>query len=202
MPWWRKLLALLGLTEDARVRVRAPGIEVTLTGNAELVRSVLSVVKSEIARHNTKKRLEARGEGPKAGVAPAPAPAPAASRRAAPPPTAALGETQSDSQIVLPSELDEMDSPYAIPEHHAAPADEDSAESATPIETAAIRNAEVSHRHEDTPEREVTVADAKSVGGGLKAHLLPQVTETEVPARTMTPRAPSRVKEVPGRDDS
>ena len=42
MPWWRKLLALLGLTEDARVRVRAPGIEVVITGDPDLAKRVLA----------------------------------------------------------------------------------------------------------------------------------------------------------------
>lgn len=91
MPWWRKFLALLGLTDDARVHVRASGIDVVITGDPKLVRRVLEAVRDE---------LEGRRKKSKKGGLPV--------------------KFDTDSHMVLPSELDDMDSPYIIPEHRAA----------------------------------------------------------------------------------
>ena len=90
MPWWRKFLALLGLTDDARVHVRASGIDIVITGDPKLVRRVLEAVKEE---------LEGRRKRSKKGVLPV--------------------KFDTDSHMVLPSELDDMDSPYIIPEHRS-----------------------------------------------------------------------------------
>ncbi len=95
MPWWRKFLALLGLTDDARVHVRASGIDIVITGEPKLVRRVLEAVKEE---------LEGRRKRSKKGVLPV--------------------KFDTDSHMVLPSELDDMDSPYIIPEHRSAGAAE------------------------------------------------------------------------------
>ncbi len=94
MSWWRDILRVLGLTTDARVHISAPDIEVVLTGDPELVRSLLPVVKSELEvlaadRH---KRLRRNRRLP-----------------------------SNEEQIVRPSELDEMDSPYALPEARVLP---------------------------------------------------------------------------------
>jgi hypothetical protein len=134
VPWWRKLLALLGLSNDARVRVRAPGIEVILTGEPELVRAVLHVVKAEIERVHRIRRMG--GARPGAPIPPAP---PGAVQPAPLPPGASgsrrrTGSNSDSQQIVLPSELDDMDSPYAIPEHRPARPEDES----TPIENEAV----------------------------------------------------------------
>ncbi|MBI4816878.1 MAG: hypothetical protein HY791_11500 [Deltaproteobacteria bacterium] len=108
MRWWRKLLTVLGLSNDARIHVRASDIEVTITGEPELVRQVLEVVRSEIERHQVKKRRATLAPG---AMIPSGVPSPS---MMAPP---------TDS-LIVPAELDDMDSPYAIPEHR--PADQQS----------------------------------------------------------------------------
>ncbi len=65
----------------------APGIDVVLTGEPEKVHSLLTIVRQELERTPRQRR-----------------------RRAA------AMEAHSESQIVRPTELDEMDSPYALPE--------------------------------------------------------------------------------------
>lgn len=83
-------MALLGLTDDARVHVRANGIDVVITGDPKLVRRVLEAVRDELeGRRKKSKRIN----GPI--------------------------KFDTDSHMVLPSELDDMDSPYIIPEHRA-----------------------------------------------------------------------------------
>jgi hypothetical protein len=94
LPWWKKFLAMLGLTDDARVHVRAKGIDVVITGDPKLVRRVLEAVRSELENRGRKKRT------------------PASSNKDI--------KWETDSHMVLPSELDEMDSPYIIPEHRPA----------------------------------------------------------------------------------
>lgn len=94
MSWWRDILRVLGLTTDARVHITAPDIEVVLTGDPELVRALLPVVKGELEvlaadRHKRSRR----------------------NRRL----------PSKEEQIVRPSELDEMDSPYAFPEVRVLP---------------------------------------------------------------------------------
>jgi hypothetical protein len=73
--------------------VRAPGLEVTITGEPELVKQVLEAVKAELAQKR-RPRDDAR-------------------------PRPALGPA------VRPTALDELDSPYAIPQHrpHEKPAE-------------------------------------------------------------------------------
>lgn len=95
MGLWRDILRALGLTNDARVQISAPGIDVVITGDPEQVRQLLGVVKHELER--------------------------VASRR--------VGEGRwkdvPDSQVVRPTELDEMDSPYALPEAMVMPVREE-----------------------------------------------------------------------------
>ena len=76
------MLRVLGLSNDARVHISAPGIDVVITGDPQQVRSLLSVVRNELERGARRNQLKA----------------------------------PQGSQVVQPTELDEMDSPYAIPE--------------------------------------------------------------------------------------
>lgn len=94
MGLWRDILRALGLTNDTRVHISAPGIDVVITGQPEQVHQLLGVVKHELER---------------------------ASRRAG------EGRWQKvpDSQVVRPTELDEMDSPYALPEAMVMPVREE-----------------------------------------------------------------------------
>lgn len=206
MPWWRKLLALLGLTEDARVRVRAPGIEVVITGDPDLAKNVLAVVKAEISRSSRRRtesvpapRAQTGMGGGTGGVAATvaiagpsslPAPAPRAGGAAAA--AAAAGARKrkpGHSQVVRPSDLDEMDSPYAIPEHIPV---EDVSE--TPAEGfASERTLNVDHmiesaRDDDEPEPEPTAVDV----AGPQSTLIPTLVPDIVPSR-----APSRVAAAP-----
>lgn len=152
MPWWRKLLALLGLTADARVRVRSAGIEVVITGDPDMVRAVLHVVKTEIGKHGSTRRGGSQAR-PLAERVPTRAPGAVAVIQGKP-----IVEA-SDSNIVLPSDLDEMDSPYAIPEHRTVPPEDPE----TPIEgTAALRESKTVSdltRPDDEPEPELTAVD-------------------------------------------
>lgn len=188
---------MLGLTADARVRVRAPGIEVVLTGDPEIVRAVLSAVKSEISRNSSRKRLESQAR-PTAEKIPARVPALAVVQ-------GQPLEQLSDSNIVLPSDLDEMDSPYAIPDHHTLPpVDETPIDGlqalAGPNEKTRPENLEIvasdERTRDDEPEPEVTAVDVKNPSGGnpllsLKPHLMPQVAETTADS-TIGSRASSR----------
>ena len=124
MDWWRKLVAILGLSRDARVNVRARGIDVTIIGDADEVRSMLAVVKDELENRH-RRRLRARSGS--VGVT-----------------TTGLHTLNTDSQVVRPTELDEMDSPYAIPEHRTVPPGEEDTPTgemdATPQEPMDIRD--------------------------------------------------------------
>lgn len=105
MRLWKAILRALGLSDEARVRISAPGIDVELTGDPEKVRAVLSVVRQELE----KPRMLTRGRRAERGR-----------RRTLHPMSA------RDSQVVRPTELDEMDSPYALPEAVVMPVpDED-----------------------------------------------------------------------------
>lgn len=189
MPWWRKLLALLGLTEDARVRVRAPGIEVVITGDPDLAKSVLSVVKQEIARQTSKRRgdgaVAPSSRGPAALVAPAAparASAPTASNNAA-----AKRKKAGHSQVVRPSDLDEMDSPYAIPEHVAVEeASETPAEGFGSERTVNVDGMIEDVRDDDEPEPEPTAVDVAGPQSSLQPTLVPEIAPS--------PRAASRVQ--------
>jgi len=87
---WKSILRALGLSSDATVRISTPDIEVTLSGDPEKVRLLLGVVRYELEKNP---RFLVRAT-----------PMPKRGRRAA------------ISQVVQPTELDEMDSPYALPE--------------------------------------------------------------------------------------
>ncbi len=90
------LLRLLGLSKDARVHINAPGIDVVLTGDPSQVRALLAVVTDALERGVGTDGRPSR-------------------RRTAP----------QNSQVVRPTELDEMDSPYALPEAMVMPVEED-----------------------------------------------------------------------------
>lgn len=94
MSFWRNILRVLGFSNDVRVQIRAPQIDVVITGDPERVRGLLSVVQSELER-------QSRVLEPRAQVRAA---APSRPRRG-----------KNESQVVRPTELDEMDSPYALP---------------------------------------------------------------------------------------
>lgn len=99
MGLWKDLLRRLGLTTDARVHISAPGVEVTITGNPGQVRHLLGVVKYELERSL---RWQERGQS---RALPDAAP----KRPSQPPPSSGRS-----GQFVQPTELDEMDSPYAF----------------------------------------------------------------------------------------
>lgn len=186
MPWWRKLLALLGLTEDARVRVRAPGIEVVITGDPDLAKRVLAAVKQEIARQTSKRRSDGApapsSRGPAALVAPA-----APGRAAAPTGSSAASRRKKPghSQVVRPSDLDEMDSPYAIPEHVAMEeASETPPEGFGSERTVNVDGMIEDVRDDDEPEPEPTAVDVAGPQSSLPPTLVPEIAPS--------PRAPSR----------
>lgn len=104
MGLWKDILRAFGLSDEVRVRIDAPGIDVVLTGDPHRVRALLSVVRQELEKNPEMLKKPSRSR-----------------RRRARPPGAA-----SPSQIVQPTELDEMDSPYALPEAVVMPVrDED-----------------------------------------------------------------------------
>ncbi|MFO0725999.1 MAG: hypothetical protein U1E65_19600 [Myxococcota bacterium] len=176
MPWWRKLLALLGLSEDARVRVRAPGIEVIITGDPDTVRSVLSAVKAEIGRSSSRRRGESVISPPAASPA-APAPAPAAA--AAQARDGKRRKKGSVSQVVRPTDLDEMDSPYAIPEHVPAQAHDETETPADGLPAERTMNVDgMIVSSEDDPEPEPTAVDVRNPSSvALPATLVPQIAD-------------------------
>lgn len=134
MNSWRKLLALLGLSTDARVHVRARGIDVVITGEPELVRHLLGTVTTEIEAWRRREKEGRRG-------------IPGRTKR----------KPKTVSEVVRPSDLDDMDSPYAIPEHRTVPpaagaAGSEPLDSVTPIEHETSVD-------DDGGEREVTAID-------------------------------------------
>jgi hypothetical protein len=171
VPWWRKLLAILGFTSDARVRVRAPGIEVVLTGSPDLVRSVLAAVKHELSEQS--RRRSPSGSALPRGSTRAPQ----------------IATAHTESQLVLPSDLDEMDSPYAIPEHRTVPPDGE-----TPVETPPAHTLQRS----DEPEPELTAIDVRTAQSAAPVSPLvpPQIAEPTTDAGLLAPvpRAPSLSK--------
>lgn len=106
MRFWRSLLRLLGLSMEARVKVSAPGIDVVLTGERELVRSTLAIVKEHLERQ--------------ADAAVGALPAGNGRHRADANRPGALGQdTMRISaprlrNYIEPSELDDEDSPYVV----------------------------------------------------------------------------------------
>lgn len=103
MGLWKDFLRVLGLTSDARVHISAPGIDVILTGEPDQVRALLSVVKYELERSTRWKDRDHR-DREKSRVA--------------------AGDKPRRPQLVQPTELDEMDSPYAFAEALVMPVDE------------------------------------------------------------------------------
>jgi hypothetical protein len=165
----------LGLSEDARVRVRAPGIEVIITGDPDTVRSVLSAVKAEIGRSSNRRRGESV-------IAP-PGPAPQA---AAPAPAVVQGrqggrrrKKGSVSQVVRPTDLDEMDSPYAIPEHVPAPTQDETETPADGLPAERTMNVDgMIVSSEDDPEPEPTAVDLRNPSSvALPSTLVPQIAD-------------------------
>ena len=153
MNTWRKLLGMLGLSKDARVQVRSQDIEVTIFGEPEKVRRMLEVVKNGLESDHRARRLKSRSPS---------------GRRV----HSTSGQPSTDSQVVRPSDLDEQDSPYAIPEHHP-----DAAEAATPtsqpveppladtIDPAAFDMGETLSGESTGPEREITLVAHDPSGG-------------------------------------
>ena len=88
--WYKDILRFFGLTNDTRVHVSAPGVDVMITGEPERVRHLLGVVKSELEKPGRRGLQDGR-----------------------------RFKTGRASQVVQPTELDEMDSPYALPEADA-----------------------------------------------------------------------------------
>jgi hypothetical protein len=106
---WRDILRVLGLTNDARVHISAPGIDVVITGDPEQVRSLLGVVKHELERSAARREITGRRK------------------------------TSRSSQYVRPTELDEMDSPYVLPEAMVVPVEDTSAElMRTPVDEETV----------------------------------------------------------------
>lgn len=111
MSWWRDILRALGLTNDARVHISAPKIDIVITGDPDQVRHLLGVVKHELERNAVRRELGAGG------------------RR----------KSMGSNQVVRPTELDEMDSPYVLPEATVRPVDESTGELVpTPVEDETI----------------------------------------------------------------
>jgi hypothetical protein len=128
MGLWRDLLRLLGLSSDARVHISAPGIDVVITGEPEQVRSLLLVVKHELERNarwrdRSERDKRADGSNERAvvdGKRPAKRPKdklPSMDQKRPP-------QLTPGRQYVQPSELDEMDSPYALPDPLVMPVEE------------------------------------------------------------------------------
>jgi hypothetical protein len=144
MKTWRKLLSILGLSKDARVQVRSKDIEVTIIGTPDKVRRMLELVKNGLENEHRARRLHSRSPS---------------GRRA----HSDSGQPNTDSQVVRPTDLDEQDSPYAIPQHHP-----DAAEAATPtsqhaeppladtIRPEAFDMGETLSGENTGPEREIT----------------------------------------------
>lgn len=110
MGLWKDFLRLLGLTSDARVHISAPGIDVVITGEPDQVRALLSVVKYELERST-----RWRDRDPKRGAI-------AGGNERARDGSKVRGS--KGGNYVQPTELDEMDSPYALPEPLVMPVDE------------------------------------------------------------------------------
>lgn len=116
MNFTRRFLAFFGLSKDARVNMRTDDIEVTIVGNPKQVQIVLEAVRSSLENI-----LLEPGHARFAEVQD-------------------LHHSNTESLVVLPTELDEKDSPYAIPEHRTVAGsdpkqekDSESAETETPF---------------------------------------------------------------------
>ena len=125
---WRKFLRAFGFSSGARVRITAPGIDVVLQGDPDTVRALLAVVRGELDR----RRRRSAVHRPLPGIA------------------------ISESQFVRPTELDETDSPYALPEAIVRPVDE---EELTTDKRALEERRRVSWPATEPPSESVTATD-------------------------------------------
>ena len=89
----RRLLALFGLSNDAKVNVRTENVDVTILGDSRQVQVVLEAVRTSLEQ-----LLHQESGGQLKD------------------PDSNFG-LNTESLVVHPTELDEKDSPYAIPEH-------------------------------------------------------------------------------------
>jgi hypothetical protein len=160
---WRALLRLLGLSGDARVHVSAPGVDVVITGDPDQVRALLVVVKHELERNARLKDRESRRTTRRSRPL-------AMETRRSQHPQQQLTPSRA-SQFVQPTELDEMDSPYALPEL------------VKPVE-----DTDESPPEETTPSRELITA----AEGTEPATLVPEIqssahTSADLSANAETP---------------
>lgn len=149
MGLWKNILRVFGLSDQVRVRIDAPGIDVVLTGDPHRVRALLSVVREELEK-NPNMLSPKRGRR---------------RRRQA--------QVASRSQIVQPTELDEMDSPYALPEAVVMP----------------VQDEEVTNERMHIYRRSTLTPVNKPVGGRDMATpdtLLPPMTFTESGEQTIS----------------
>lgn len=187
------------------MNVRAPGIAVTIVGERDQAKRVLLVVKEELERNHRRRVIERARSTSRM---------PSSVRIVEP-------VLATDSQVVRPTDLDEMDSPYAIPEHRTMPP----TEGATPEDATGEDLGETStHDIRDTlaasefdeegPEREVTAVDVNLSPPVPQQRvevkkLFPEDERATVPPTTadlplvrgttedvvLTPRAPSRARD-------
>jgi len=197
------LVAWLGLSSKwARVNVRAPGVSVTILGDREQAKRVLAVVKEELERSHRRRAIGRQRSAARM---------PSSARIMEP-------SVGTDSQVVRPTDLDEMDSPYAIPEHRTRPtADKDDGpatveEDFGDTSTHDIRDTIPADDLEE-PDREVTAVDVNlgpSAAPQRVEVLFPESERATVPPlkqrvkiaqpvdtaeATLTPRAPSRARD-------
>lgn len=160
-----------GFTDDTRVTISAPGVDVVITGRPDKVSYLLEVVKTEMERSSKKKK--------------------------------------SKSDVVRPTELDEMDSPYVLPEGRVVPAPD---APAPPAAAAPPSDPKQKARARPTPpggpvKREVV----RSVGPPIvaprieePATLLPEIEEAtpegEATAVQPNPSGPARLPSMVSRN--
>ncbi len=141
MGLWRDILRVLGLTNDARVQISAPGIDVVITGDPEQVRQLLGVVKHELERSAARREV---AEG----------------RR----------KTVGTGQVVRPTELDEMDSPYVLPEAMVLPVEDTTGELVrTPVDEDTV---------DEPRHRSVRAASDEAKTREVRSHPLHQRPDT------------------------
>ena len=121
----RSLLAFLGLSKEAKVTVRTDDVDITIVGNQRHVQHMLKAVKAaleELLDENSVQRIGAVNL-----------------------------EQGTESLVVRPTELDEFDSPYAIPEHRTV---EKIEKLTLPDETSADELEEETNTHEQFTDTE------------------------------------------------
>ena len=163
-----------GFTDDTRVTISAPGVDVVITGRPDKVSYLLEVVKTEMERSSKKRK-------------------------------------SGKSDVVRPTELDEMDSPYVLPEGRVVPAADNGA---APPATAGAPPSDPKQKARARPtppggpvKREVV----RSVGPPIvaprieePATLLPELEEAtpegEATAVQPNPSGPARVPSLVSRN--